>query len=114
MEIVQLGTSVRAFDGAIASPALTRLGGWTPMSLTRALLQGIFVGATLALFLAWLSSSQSHRYALTGPDCANFGKGGGACSGRYPTGDGANDGCVSLGRGGLFCKAHPGKDGLAG
>jgi hypothetical protein len=114
MEIAPLGTPIHALHEAIASPALTRLRGWTPMRLTGALLEGLFVGATLALFLVWLSFSHSHRHAGDGPDCASFGKGGAICSGPTSTEDRNGGGCVSLGRGGLFCRPDPSKDGLAG
>jgi hypothetical protein len=114
VEIARLGTPSPASGGAIAFLARTGLGGWTPMGVACALLEGVFVLVTLALFLAWLSSWEGRGYPLTGPDCTSYGKGGAYCSGQSTTGDRTDDDCVSLGRGGLLCKVHPGKTGLAG
>ena len=120
MEALVLGRAVHGHSGAGEGLA----GRWTPARIVLIALQGLFVGATLILFGAWLAASTSHRPTLwgfiPGSDCESFGRGGVRCSassanepGRNAS-FGAGEDCVSMGRGGLFCKTPPGNREPAG
>ena len=90
--------------GALASAAGARLRRRPPGELIVIVLQVIFVGATAALFLAWLMSAAGGERSAD-PGCESLGKGGVRCTelaARHGASDGAA-GCVSAGRGGLVC-----------
>lgn len=105
----------RVFAGAAAphAPGFRRAG---PIGLAGLALRGVFVAATIGLFLAWLGASPSHRSALwgfaPGSECVSYGRGGAHC--LAPAADAGGDpDCVSLGRGGLLCKAPSVRPGRA-
>ena len=72
-------------------------------------LRVIFVGVTVALFFAWLSSASTGSRGLSADaDCVSFGRGGARC---VTHSDGGSNGvvdargdCISAGRGGLICE----------
>ena len=72
-------------------------------------LRAIFVGVTLALFFAWLSSANTGSRGLSADaDCVSFGRGGARCvshsdGGSNSVADARSD-CISAGRGGLICE----------
>jgi hypothetical protein len=69
----------------------------------------IFVGVTVALFFAWLSSANTGSRGLSADaDCVSFGRGGARCvshsdGGSNGVADARSD-CISAGRGGLICE----------
>jgi hypothetical protein len=72
-----------------------------------AVLYFVFVGVTVALFFAWLTSANTVGRANghLSADCVSFGRGGARCEtdgGSNRIADARGD-CVSAGRGGLIC-----------
>ena len=70
---------------------------------------GVFVGAIVALFFAWLSSASTGSRGLSADaDCVSFGRGGARCVGHSDGGSNgaaeARSDCVSAGRGELICE----------
>ena len=72
-------------------------------------LRVIFVGVTVALFLAWLSSASTGSPGLSADaDCVSFGRGGARYVSHFDGGSNgvadARSDCISAGRGGLICE----------
>ena len=72
-------------------------------------LRAIFVGVTVALFFAWLSSANTGSRGLSADaDCVSFGRGDARCvshsDGESNSVADARSDCIGAGRGGLICE----------
>ena len=72
-------------------------------------LRVIFVGVTVTLFFAWLSSASTGSRGLSADaDCVSFGRGDARCvshsDGESTSVADARSDCIGSGRGGLICE----------
>ena len=105
------GNTFGASVGSRASAIELNFRRRSPSEIALIALRAVFVGLTVALFFAWLTSANMRGRAGPGltadADCVSLGRGGARCASRS-AGDGAGaadlrSDCVSAGRGGLVC-----------
>ena len=103
------GNIVGAGASSLASAVEMNFRRRSASEIAVIVLCGIFVGVTVALFLAWLSSASTGSPGLSADaDCVSFGRGGARCVGHSDGGSNgaaeARSDCISAGRGGLICE----------
>ena len=104
------------FGNILGASASSRLSAvemnfrrWSASEIALIVLRVIFVGVTVTLFFAWLSSASTGSRGLSADaDCVSFGRGGARCvthsdGGSNGVADARSD-CISAGRGGLICE----------
>ena len=94
-------------SGASVSSRAMNFGSRSPGEIALMPMRILFVGLTVVLFFAWLTSAdregRASRFAEA--DCASFGRGGAHCAGASLGDSGLADphDCINAARGGLIC-----------